>query len=132
MVRNSPLISPPISPYLALPHLQLTSQQTHQNTYSPPAGIPKEHMVPHRRNSDSCEARPGLIESTHLAPLNEGLMSPSSSPTQLGESPPSGIDPEHVRMTKGPRRNSCEARPGLIQSTHLAPLNEGRMASERA
>lgn len=28
------------------------------------------------------------------------------------------------------RRNSCEARPGLIESTHIAPLNEGLMAEE--
>jgi hypothetical protein len=33
-------------------------------------------------------------------------------------------------MTKGPRRNSCEARPGLIESTHIAPLNEGIMAPD--
>lgn len=43
------------------------------------------------------------------------------------DSPPMGIDPEHVRPTKGPRRDSCEAHPGLIQSTHIAPLNEGLM-----
>lgn len=42
-----------------------------------------------------------------------------------------GIAPDHVRMTKGPRRNSCEARPGIIQSTHIAPLNEGLMAKDR-
>jgi len=39
-----------------------------------------------------------------------------------------GIDPAHVRPNKGPRRDSCEGRPGIIQSTHLAPLNEGLMA----
>lgn len=41
-----------------------------------------------------------------------------------------GIPEDHVRMTKGPRRNSCEARPGLIESTHIAPLNEGIMAPD--
>lgn len=115
-------IPSPISP-ISLPHhfppLQLTMQ-----AYSPPMGIPPEHVSkPCRRNSDSCEARPGLIESTHLAPLNEGLIAPDKM-----ASPAMGIDPAHVRMTKGPRRNSCEARPGIIQTTHLAPLNEGLMA----
>lgn len=47
------------------------------------------------------------------------------------DAPPAGIPDEHVRMTKGPRRNSCEARPGLIESSHLAPLNEGLMAPDR-
>lgn len=34
----------------------------------------------------------------------------------------------HASMEK--RRNSCEARPGLIESTHIAPLNEGLMAED--
>lgn len=34
----------------------------------------------------------------------------------------------HQSMEK--RRNSCEARPGLIESTHIAPLNEGLMAED--
>lgn len=49
----------------------------------------------------------------------------------MATSPPMGIPADHVRPNKGPRRNSCEARPGLIESTHLAPLNEGLMAPER-
>jgi len=42
----------------------------------------------------------------------------------MGYSPPMGIPSDHVRSTKGPRRNSCEARPGLIESTHIAPLDD--------
>ncbi|CAK9782676.1 unnamed protein product [Cutaneotrichosporon oleaginosum] len=90
---------------------------------SPPEGIDPAHVRPTkgpRRNS--CEARPGLIQSTHLAPLNEGLMA--------DDSPKMGIDPAHISHTRE-RRNSCEARPGLIQSTHLAPLNECLMAQDR-
>jgi hypothetical protein len=41
-----------------------------------------------------------------------------------------GIDPAHISHTRE-RRNSCEARPGLIQSTHIAPLNECLMAQDR-
>ncbi|RSH77066.1 uncharacterized protein EHS24_003692 [Apiotrichum porosum] len=99
---------------------------------SPPMGIPEDHVrmtKGPRRNS--CEARPGLIESTHIAPLNEGIMAPDHAmPTMMATSPPMGIPADHVRPNKGPRRNSCEARPGLIESTHLAPLNEGLMAPE--
>jgi hypothetical protein len=52
-------------------------------------------------------------------------------PAAVMESPPMGIPAEHVRMTKGPRRNSCEAYPGLIETTHIAPLNEGILAPSR-
>lgn len=34
------------------------------------------------------------------------------------------------KMGAEARRNSCEARPGLIESTHIAPLNEGLMAED--
>jgi hypothetical protein len=47
------------------------------------------------------------------------------------QSPPAGIPEEHIHMMKGPRRNSCEAHPGLIESTHLAPLNEGLVVPDR-
>ncbi|BEI86490.1 hypothetical protein CcaverHIS002_0607770 [Cutaneotrichosporon cavernicola] len=89
---------------------------------APPEGIDPSHVrttLGPRRNS--CEAHPGLIQSTHLAPLNEGLM--------VDDSPKRGIDPAHVVHTRE-RRNSCEARPGLIQSTHLAPLNECLVAKD--
>lgn len=90
--------------------------------YSPPAGIPERHRAPGlgpRRNS--CEARPGLIESTHIAPLNEGLMAEDHAPAHAAPKRKAPLEK---------RRNSCEARPGLIESTHIAPLNEGLMTED--
>lgn len=49
----------------------------------------------------------------------------------MGYSPPMGIPDEHVRRTKGPRRNSCEARPGLIESSHIAPFDEELMEDDK-
>lgn len=41
--------------------------------HAPAQAVPKR-KAPLEKRRNSCEARPGLIESTHIAPLNEGLM----------------------------------------------------------
>ncbi|WWC89366.1 uncharacterized protein L201_004289 [Kwoniella dendrophila CBS 6074] len=48
-------------------------------------GVPVEsgyehHHNPFKHPHDSCEAEPGTIENTHIAPLNEGLMAEDIDP----------------------------------------------------
>ncbi|WRT66310.1 uncharacterized protein IL334_003265 [Kwoniella shivajii] len=63
------------------------SQGVDQDASSPTVAHEIQHHNPFRHPHDSCEAEPGLIESTDLAPLNHEVLAADHPAMMQGQAP---------------------------------------------